>query len=105
MKGALFDLAVGRCAKQQGMDLAALHRADVLAIAKLFAIELGMLYGEVHMDMVMRRLVAKGIHPSELGNAAGSIFRGQHWEFTGKWYRSRRVTNHARCFRIWRFKG
>jgi hypothetical protein len=37
-----------------------------------------------------------------LGNAAGGIFRGREWVFTGRWRKSARVTNHGHQNRVWR---
>ena len=37
-----------------------------------------------------------------LGPAAGSIFRGKEWEFTGEWIKSDRKSNHGRMIREWR---
>jgi len=37
-----------------------------------------------------------------LGGAAGSIFRGKQWEFTGEWIKSVRKSNHNRMIREWR---
>lgn len=41
---------------------------------------------------------------SELGNAAGSIFRDGRWLCTGEWRSSTRLSNHARPIRVWRLK-
>ncbi len=37
-----------------------------------------------------------------LGAAAGSIFRGKEFEFTGERINSARETNHARELKVWR---
>lgn len=99
-----FDLIKAETGKRKGMELAAEHRAHALMRARQIGLELGREYTNVHADMVMRRLIAEGIHPSQLGNAAGSIFKGLKWEFTGDWYKSRRISNHCRWIRIWRLK-
>lgn len=102
-QGLLFDDDAGKNAKQFGIETAALNRATVLEIAQTIALELGPQYGEVHADMVFRRLIARNISPKQLGPAAGAIFRGPHWEFTGRMHRSRRISNHARRICIWRY--
>ena len=58
-------------------------------------------YGTVTMDTVSLEMQARGLHPEMLGNAAGSVFRGKDWRFTGRWEKSARVSNHARVNRVW----
>ena len=38
--------------------------------------------------------------PELMGNAAGSLFRGNEFQFTGQWKRSERISNHARVIRM-----
>ena len=45
-----------------------------------------------------------GGNQNALGNAAGSIFKTDEWEFTGVWSPSQRPSNHARPVRVWRLK-
>jgi len=42
-----------------------------------------------------------GFPPNILGNAAGSLFRGKKWRFTGAWKPSERTTNHGHQNRVW----
>lgn len=104
LQGLLFDLGDGVKAKLDGMECAVSNRTVLLQVARDIAHDLGSNGQEVHADMVMRRLITNGIRPTQLGNAAGAIFTRSEWVFTGRWHRSRRVSNHARCIRIWRLK-
>lgn len=99
----LFDALESERAKQEGMRVAADNRLDVLALARSIASDLGAQHGEVHADMVGR--VLKDSYGIEtLGPAAGSLFKTDQWEFTGRFKKSARVTNHSRLLRVWRFK-
>jgi len=40
----------------------------------------------------------------DLGNAAGSIFAGKRWKFTGDRVKSRRPSAHAREIKVWRLE-
>lgn len=98
----LFDLDEARARKEQGMSLAAVGRKQRLTLAREIAATLGRRCGEVDADMVGRILKAQhGIE--SLGPAAGSIFRGKNWEFTGRRKLSARKTNHAREIKVWRW--
>jgi hypothetical protein len=98
-----FSLEEAEALRQAGMHQAAANRAKALDVARRIARHLGRRQGLVSADDVQRWMIAAGLPP--LGNAAGSIFRGEEWEFTGDWTRSERVSNHARSNRIWRYKG
>jgi hypothetical protein len=96
----LFDHAASRQAKADGMELAATNRAERLAYARQVALEVTPIGGVCTADTVYQAVLDRGISP-DLGNAAGSLFRGAHWQFTGRWEPSRRISNHARANRIW----
>jgi hypothetical protein len=101
----LFDLNEGRHRKEVGMSDAENNpkRAEGLALAREIAFNLARQYGEVSADMV--GTVLKRDHDIDsLGPAAGSIFKGDEWEFTGERKKSVRVTNHSRELKIWRLK-
>lgn len=102
-----FDLAAGLAAREYGMDLAADPRADILERARAIAttIARSRMSREVSADDVYRQLNAEGYSETDLGPAAGSIFRGPAWEFTGVWRRSERVSNHGRMIRVWQLRG
>lgn len=85
------------------MQLAAEKRAEILLIAKDIARRMAQKQGEVTADDVQRRLILWDYDLSDLGNAAGSIFKGKEWECVG-WKKSERVSNHARAIRVWRLR-
>jgi len=99
----LFDEQESESRKESGIRLASSNREELLAIARMIAYELAKKYGQVHADMVFRVMHDKyGIQ--SIGNASGAIFRTKDFVFTGNWYKSKRVTNHARMIRIWKLK-
>jgi hypothetical protein len=61
--------------------------------------------GECTADDVQRVLIEQGISPHALGNAAGSLFRGGDWEWTGRRVKSARVHAHANELKVWRYVG
>lgn len=104
MKASLFDFSEAKARKEAGMALAAEHQPTDLDLAREIAATLGRRCGEVDADMV--GIVLKAQHGIEsLGPAAGSIFRGKEWEFTGRRKMSARKTNHAREIKVWKWKG
>jgi hypothetical protein len=99
-----FDLEKGEKCKEEGLAQAALppSRKQLLELARLCAIRIANRFGEVTYDDVFYEMIRQGLDPTALGNAAGSIFRGNEFIFTGRWEKSRRVSNHARVNRVWR---
>lgn len=97
-----FNLAAAEQHKQSGMVAAALSKADLLEYAVELAERIARSTGDVTADDVNALLIAQG--RGSLGNAAGSLFRGKQWQFTGQWRTSTRVSNHARQNRVWRLK-
>jgi len=96
-----FDLTAGELAKEQGMSQAE-EASNSIDAARLIAVAVAKSRGSVTADDVQRELVRLGLDP--LGASAGSLFRGSEWEFTGRWVKSERVSNHARVNRVWRLK-
>lgn len=96
----LFDAAESRRRKERGMALAADAAPALLDRARSYARSLGR--GSVTADDVSEWLEQQGL--PDLGPAAGSLFRGSEWEFTGRFVQSTRKTNHARLLRVWRLK-
>lgn len=96
----LFDAKKGEQLKDEGMDKAACNRDFDLAIARNTAVMIaqGRQDRSCTADDVQRVLIERGI---SLGNAAGSIFRGKRWRFTGRFVKSQRVSNHASIRRVW----
>jgi hypothetical protein len=101
----LFDAELGRQAEEHGMSVAALSHAELLELAQEVAMQLGRLQCEVTIDDVHRWLGQhlEGYEPSDLGNAAGSVFKGPQWQFV-RWDASQRVSNHRRSVRVWRLR-
>lgn len=99
-----FDVTTGESRKKHGMGAAAARREVLLEKAKHIAIDIAKERGAVTYDDVFRRMLDHGLNPTELGNAAGSVFRGEEFVFTGEWRKSERVSNHARVNRVWTLK-
>ena len=91
----------GERLKQRAMKLAADKRPDDLLIARDIAKMLCRTYGKVTSDMVQERLDKYCI---DLGNAAGSIFKGGAFVATGEYVKSARRSRHAGLIRVWRLK-
>jgi hypothetical protein len=100
----LFDAAASSAAKEEGMNLAANSRKEILrkTRAALVGIALNRDDRCVTADDAQRWLEDNGYGVGALGNAAGSLFRGDDWEFTGRWIKSARVISHANDLRVWR---
>lgn len=103
----LFDYQRGEEAKQSGMNAAADAKPDLLALARSFGREIAMSREsrECNADDIQALLAERGYGIRSLGNAAGALFRGKEWEFTGKWIESARVHSHRNRLRIWRYIG
>ena len=94
----------GEHRKDAGMQRAAENNPTGLELAKTIARELALQHGETDADQVGALLFER--HKIQtLGPAAGSIFKGGEWEFTGKRKLSRRKSNHAREIKVWRLKA
>ena len=98
----LFDAAESRRRKAHGMAVAEDAADTLLNHARGLARKRALVWGEVHADHVSQWLEDEGL--PDLGPAAGSLFRGKEWEFTGRFIQSTRKTNHARLLRIWRLR-
>ena len=97
------DLFAGLELKEAGMQLAASHKSDLVDKVRyqLERIAAGRSDRTVTIDDAEPFLEARG---EGLGNAAGSVFKGDRWEFTGQFVPSRRVSNRGRYVRVWRLK-
>lgn len=102
----LFDETKSEAAKVAGMATAANNRHVVLEIARNLAQKIASAksHRTCHADEVYAELPKLGYDPAELGPAAGSIFAGKAWEFTGVRVKSKRVSNHSREIKVWRLK-
>ena len=100
----IFDAKESQARKEEGMAVGAMNRAEVLHLARCVAVEIARAGdGTCHADQVGRVLKRRyGIN--SLGAAAGSIFKGGDWEFTGEFVKLARKTNHSRLLRVWRLK-
>lgn len=103
----LFDYADGERRKEEGMGLAASSKQELLDFARCLAVEIALSRPDrtCTADDVQLALHARGISIFSLGNAAGSLFRGKHWEFTQRWIKSERTHSHRNDIRIWRYVG
>ena len=60
----------------------------------------------VTMDDVRKQAKNLGVDISDLGNAAGSVFRPKAlWKFTGEFRASEKVSRHANANRVWEYIG
>ena len=99
----LFDFAESEARKKDGMDLAAINKADRLEFAREIAVGIARQNGQVTADDVGDRLQELGLDSDWLGPAAGSLFCGHQWTFTGTRVKSKRKRNHARELKVWKY--
>ena len=100
----LFDFHASKALKREGMDDAAHgQNRTPLHMARSIAKDLARSHPlrECHADAVGMELRRQGYSPS-LGPAAGSLFKGREWKFTGERIQSTRTSNHAREIKVWR---
>lgn len=97
------NYAQGEALKDQGMKDAALSREDLLETARRIAhaIALALPGRRCHADLVAQEMERRGL--PDLGPAAGSLFKGGNWRFTGERVKSRRTANHARELKVWEY--
>lgn len=98
---------MSQAAKEAGMQQASANKASLLAYARGVAVELARARSDrlVTADDVQQELVNRGVSAHALGNAAGSLFKGDDWQWTGRWVMSRRVHAHRNPLRVWRYAG
>lgn len=99
----LFSAAESEAAARAGMAHAAENRRALLAFARGLA--LADPQRETNADAVQAALAARGISVFALGSAAGSLFVGKEWEWTGRYVKSTRVHAHRNLLRTWRYIG
>ena len=102
----LFDQAESEARKEQGMAVAADKGYAELAHARSIAITIALASSSkcCTADDVGRQLKFAGF-PDCLGPAAGSLFKGKDWKWTGRFVKSARKSNHARLLRVWEYAG
>ena len=98
-----FDAQLGDLLKRVGMEAAALCRADALRMARegVRRAALGRECRTATADDAYAYLEQVGMPLGILGNAAGSIFRGDEWVSHGHTF-SERTSNHRRQIRVWK---
>lgn len=100
----LFDLIAGLEAKNAGIDQAATNKASLLAHARKIAVRIAKGGREITADDVARELHEENISIFALGNAAGALFKGKQWEWTGRFKRSERVHAKGNMLRVWKLR-
>jgi hypothetical protein len=106
-QGNLIDFLESKRRKEQGMTRAANSKPELLAVARECAIwhaRFGGGLGTCTADDVARVMEDRGHNYSNLGNAAGSIFKKSDWNFTGEYVKSAKASAHARDIKVWRLK-
>jgi hypothetical protein len=104
---ATFDVEEGERRRGDGMGAAAVSHEHVLRLARHACVEAALARSErtATADDAQNWLINQGYSSDYLGNAAGSLFADKDtWEFTGRWVRSQRVSNHGHQNRVWRLK-
>jgi hypothetical protein len=101
-----FSRPLGERAKREGMETAASSRSDLLDLVRAALVDIAMRREsrEATADDGQAWLIANGYKPSDLGNAAGSMFPPGWWVPTGRRMQSKRVSRHANEIRVWRLK-
>ena len=104
--GPTFDAERGESEKRRGMEIAARSKQERLKWVRRCAENLANKNGFCHADMLAEYLAHRfklDMHDL-LGNAAGSIFAGREWEFTGRRIKSTRVRSHGNELKVWRLR-
>jgi len=97
----LFDAAESERLKELGKATAEANAdQSPLAEAREIAGDLACPEG-ITLDDVMRVMVARGHDVHVLGNAAGSLFKGKGWRWTGEMRSSARTHRHSGLLRVW----
>ena len=98
-----FDFEKGRTEAKRGMDLSRKARKELLELAQGLARTIARRRPErtCTADDVQRELIALGHQPWALGNAAGSLFRGEEW-FCVDVVPSARVSRHSNKIGLWK---
>lgn len=105
-KAPYFNQQQGLFGKQAGKAEAQRKRKHVLHLARVVAEQVATTRAssQLTIDAVMFYLDKwHGYGPSDLGQAAGSVFRGDQWEKVGR-KASERASSHGREVTIWKLK-
>jgi hypothetical protein len=105
--GSAFDPKLGELLKALGMGRAAERNKAALALAKAYVERAARQRVDrtATADDAAAGFEMDGFPPNILGNAAGSLFKGKQWRFTGRWQASKRATNHRHQNRVWELVG
>ena len=104
----LFDLQEeAQKRKKEGMEKAAKNRKWLLEVARDCAREVSYVTPgrECASDHVATAMKLANYRYEDQGNAAGSIFRGKEWVWTGRMVASQRPSSHGRWIKVWRYEG
>lgn len=102
----LFDYVESQRLRDEGIEIAAENAGSVVLRVQTIARELGRRQRFVTADDVVREMTVRGINAKELGNGAGSMFRGRdQWRDTGRVVKSVRIAAHARKITVWEYTG
>ena len=102
----MYDGDEGQRRKRSGMALARSNRKAILAIARVAAVKIAKKRSDrcITADDVGRHMKENGL--GDLGPAAGSLFKVKtDWQWTGDRKISKRVTNHGRELKVWKYIG
>lgn len=87
--------------KEKGMKRAVEFHGGPLILARQFAFKHAFEKGEVTADDVSEFMEGIG---ETIGPWMGSVFRSKKFVWTGRFTKSRRVSNHSRLLRVWKLK-
>jgi len=102
-----FNLALAEALKTMGIESAEDAKQDTLKLGRIFVLQAAnrRMNKTATADDAARGFSALGMPANSLGNAAGALFRGKAWSFTGQWKKSKRISNHAHSNRVWKLTG
>lgn len=89
----------------QSMQLAADNNGALLTEAREIARELARHGAEISADDVVFEMCKRGYGVKALGNAAGSLFAGRDWQWTGRRVKSKRIHAHKNELKSWVYIG
>lgn len=109
----LFNPAREEAEAERGKQLAAERpdRREVLRLARRLAREIALDgsgrcgFRLCTADDVQLALEGEGHTSADLGNAAGSIFQGPEWRWTGHRVKSGRAGSHGNELKVWEYVG
>ena len=97
----IFDAIAAGEAAEAGIAIAAKGN-DYLTVGRQIAVRLARANGRVTADDVIREMIAQGYAGTELGNAAGGLFKKGFRQIDV--VKCERVASHGRLIRVWVLK-